>query len=126
VRYTANILDRALPPAGKKYIFFQLDFLQEAGRRLRRSSRTGYTEVEAFMMAPAPACARFRFYAELNDHLPPGKQYRMVEKQFFVPASVKDMIEDIGVPHAEVDLILLNGESSDFTRLIRNGDRVAV
>ena len=36
------------------------------------------------------------------------------------------MIEGIGVPHAEVDLILVNGESSDFTRLIRNGDRVAV
>jgi uncharacterized protein with PIN domain len=78
------------------------------------------------MMAPALACARFRFYAELNDHLPFGQRYGMVEKQFFVPASVKDMIEGIGVPHAEVDLILVNGESSDFTRLIRNGDRVAV
>jgi uncharacterized protein with PIN domain len=78
------------------------------------------------MMAPALACARFRFYAELNDHLPFGQQYGMVEKQFFVPASVKDMIEGIGVPHTEVDLVLVNGESSDFTRLIRNGDRVAV
>jgi hypothetical protein len=77
-------------------------------------------------MAPTPACARFRFYAELNDHLPFGQRHGMVEKQFFVPASVKDMIEGIGVPHAEVDLILVNGESSDFTRLIRNGDRVAV
>jgi hypothetical protein len=77
-------------------------------------------------MAPASACTCFRFYAELNDHLPPGQQFGLVEKQFFVPASVKDMIESIGVPHAEVDLILVNGESSDFTRLIRNGDRVAV
>ena len=77
-------------------------------------------------MAPASACACFRFYAELNDHLPLGQQFGLVEKQFFVPASVKDMIEAIGVPHAEVDLILVNGESSDFTRLIRNGDRVAV
>jgi hypothetical protein len=77
-------------------------------------------------MAPAPCSACFRFYAELNDHLPPGQQFGLVEKQFFVPASVKDMIEGIGVPHAEVDLILVNGESSDFTRLIRNGDRVAV
>ena len=77
-------------------------------------------------MAPAPACACFRFYAELNDHLPPRLQYGMVEKQFFVPASVKDMIEAIGVPHSEVDLVLVNGESSDFSRLVRNGDRVAV
>jgi hypothetical protein len=77
-------------------------------------------------MAPAPCSACFRFYAELNDHLPPGQQFGLVEKHFFVPASVKDMIESIGIPHAEVDLILVNGESSDFTRLIRNGDRVAV
>jgi len=74
----------------------------------------------------APACARFRFYAELNDHLPPGDQYRTIEKQFFLPASVKDMIESLGVPHTEVDLVLVNGESSDFSRLIRDGDRVAV
>ena len=77
-------------------------------------------------MLPGLACARYRFYAELNDHLPLGQRYGMVEKQFFVPVSVKDMIEDIGIPHAEVDLILVNGESSGFTRLIRNGDRVAV
>jgi len=77
-------------------------------------------------MAPAQACACFRFYAELNDHLPADQQYGMVEKQFFVPASVKDMIESLGIPHTEVDLILVNGESSDFSRLIRNGDRVAV
>ena len=77
-------------------------------------------------MNPAPASASFRFYAELNDHLPAGQQYGVVEKRFFVSASVKDMIEGIGVPHTEVDLILVNGESSDFTRMVRNGDRVAV
>jgi hypothetical protein len=77
-------------------------------------------------MAPAPACARFRFYAELNDHLPFGQRYGIVEKRFYVSASEKDMIEGIGVPHAGVDLILVNGESSDFTRLVRNGDGVAV
>jgi uncharacterized protein len=77
-------------------------------------------------MARAPACARFRFYAELNDHLPLCDQYRVVEKRFFVPASVKDMIESFGVPHTEVDLVLVNGDSSDFSHLIHNGDRVAV
>ena len=77
-------------------------------------------------MTPGPSCARFRFYAELKDHLPPRLQYGIVEKQFFVPASVKDMIESLGVPHTEVDLVLVNGESSDFFRLVRNGDRVSV
>ena len=48
-----------------------------------------------------------------------------MERDFFVPSSVKDMIESFGVPHTEVDLILVNGESSDFSRLVQNGDRVA-
>lgn len=73
-----------------------------------------------------PACACFRFYAELKDHLPPRQQLGTVEKQFLVPGSVKDMIESLGIPHTEVDLILVNGECSDFSRLVRNGDRVAV
>jgi uncharacterized protein len=77
-------------------------------------------------MALAPARASFRFYAELNDHLPPGQRYRTVERDFFLPASVKDMIESFGVPHNELDLVLVNGESSDFSRLVQNGDRVAV
>ena len=73
-----------------------------------------------------PARASFRFYAELNDHLMRDQQYRTVERDFIVPASVKDMIESFGVPHTEVDLVIVNGESSDFGRLIQNGDRVAV
>ncbi len=77
-------------------------------------------------MASGPAGATVRFYAELNDHLPPRLQYRPVEKRLVPPASVKDLIESFGVPHTEVDLVLVNGESSDFSRLVRNGDRVAV
>lgn len=72
------------------------------------------------------AGATFRFYAELNDHLSPRLQFRAVEKRLLLPASVKDIIESLGVPHTEVDLVLVNGESSDFSRLVRNGDRVAV
>jgi len=77
-------------------------------------------------MVPVPARACFRFYAELNDHLPLEQQFRTVERQFFVPASVKDMVESLGVPHTEIDLVLVNGESSDFSRLVQDGDRVAV
>lgn len=73
-----------------------------------------------------PARAWFRFYAELNDHLEPGQQYQTLEKGFLVPGAVKDMIESFGVPHTEVELIVVNGESVDFTRLVHDGDRVAV
>jgi uncharacterized protein with PIN domain len=77
-------------------------------------------------MALTPGRASFRFYAELNDHLPPDQQYRTVPRDFFGPTTVKDMIEGFRVPHTEVDLVIVNGESSDFSRLVRNGDRVAV
>ena len=70
--------------------------------------------------------AWIRFYAELNDHLPADKQYQTLEKQFLVPGSVKDWIESFGVPHTEVELIVINGESVNFSYLVRDGDRVAV
>jgi uncharacterized protein len=76
-------------------------------------------------MASRVGRAWFRFYAELNDHLLPERRFKMVEREFYVPASVKDMIESFGVPHTEVDLVLVNGESADFSRLVRDGDRVA-
>jgi len=70
--------------------------------------------------------ATFRFYEELNDFLPRAR--RKVE--FTVPcaqaATTKHMIEALGVPHTEVELILVNGESSGFERLLCDGDRVAV
>lgn len=68
----------------------------------------------------------FRFYAELNDLLPVAKRYVTFTHCFEYPASVKDTIESLGVPHTEVDLILVNGESVDFSYLIQAGDRISV
>ena len=61
--------------------------------------------------------ANFRFYAELNDFLPPDKRQRTFTHAFELSASVKDMIEALGVPHTEIDLILANGQSVDFSYL---------
>ena len=58
--------------------------------------------------------ATLRFYAELNDFLPPEDRHRPVERPFHVRPSIKDLIEAAGVPHTEVDLVLVNGESVDF------------
>ena len=70
--------------------------------------------------------ATFRFYEELNDFLAPDRRKR----EFTVPcareATTKHMIEALGVPHTEVELILVNGESVDFSRRLEDGDRVAV
>ncbi len=70
--------------------------------------------------------ARFRFYAELNDFLPRNKKHVTFIHSFEVRASVKDMTEALGVPHTEVDLILVNGESVDFSYLVQGGDRISV
>ncbi len=70
--------------------------------------------------------AEVRFYAELNDFLPPGRRGRMTAYSFEVSGSVKDMIEALGVPHTEVDLILVNGVSEDFSYRVRDGDRISV
>jgi hypothetical protein len=72
------------------------------------------------------AQARFRFYAELNDFLPHVRRQTEFAHRFAGRVSIKDMIESLGVPHTEVDLILVNGESVDFGYLARDGDRVSV
>ncbi len=70
--------------------------------------------------------ATFRFYAELNDFFPPERRKIEIPYRFHVPPTVKDAIESLGVPHVEVDLILVNGESVGFDRRLRDGDRVSV
>ena len=70
--------------------------------------------------------ARFRFYAELNDFLPESSRQREFGYGFAGTPSVKDAIEAIGVPHTEVDVILVDGESVDFSHLLKGGERVAV
>jgi uncharacterized protein len=77
-------------------------------------------------VGPLPARASFRFYAELNDHLPEHQRQKTLERCFYVSGTVKDMIESFGVPHTEIELIVVNGESVSFSHLVRDEDRVAV
>lgn len=70
--------------------------------------------------------ATFRFYEELNDFLAPPLRGRDIERDCAAAATTKHMVEALGVPHTEVDLLLVNGESVGFEQLLREGDRVAV
>lgn len=70
--------------------------------------------------------ATYRFYEELNDFLPAARRGRDFDSPCARTATTKHMIEALGVPHTEVELILVNGESVGFERQIREGDRVAV
>ena len=68
----------------------------------------------------------FRFYEELNDFLAPERRKQEFSAPCARAATVKHMIEALGVPHTEVELILVNGESAGFERLLAEGDRVSV
>lgn len=70
--------------------------------------------------------AVFRFYGELNDFLAPECRQVAIRHRFELPAPVKDMIEGLGVPHPEVDLVLANGQSVDFSYAVQDGDRISV
>jgi uncharacterized protein with PIN domain len=74
----------------------------------------------------ARAAAVFRFYEELNDFLPEERRRRDFAVEIDRARSVKDAIESVGVPHPEVDLVLVDGRSVDFAHLLRGGERVAV
>lgn len=71
-------------------------------------------------------CVFFRFYAELNDLLAPDRRFTTFEHPSDGRSTVKDAIESLGVPHTEVDLILVNGASVDFSYRLQPGDRVSV
>jgi uncharacterized protein with PIN domain len=70
--------------------------------------------------------AEFRFYEELNDFLPAAQRKRPIPYAFTGTPAVKDAIEALGVPHTEVDLIVVGGRSVGFDYHLQPGDRVAV
>jgi uncharacterized protein with PIN domain len=70
--------------------------------------------------------AFFRFYGDLNDFMPPDKRQVTLAYPFNPPVSVKHLIEAAGIPHTEVEIILANGESVDFSYLVQPDDRITV
>jgi uncharacterized protein with PIN domain len=70
--------------------------------------------------------ASFRFYEELNDFIPPDKRKKTFDYPFNSNPSIKDPIEALGVPHTEVDLIIVNGMSVGFSYKLQHTDRVCV
>lgn len=76
--------------------------------------------------APVWHTSEFRFYAELNDYLPRQRRCCDFRHRFQGTPAIKDVIEAIGVPHVEIDLILVNGHSVDFRHRLLGDERVAV
>jgi hypothetical protein len=70
--------------------------------------------------------ALLRFYGDLNDFVEAATRQADVEYEFVGHVAVKDAIESLGVPHPEVDLLLVNGASAPFTTRLEDGDRISV
>ncbi|MEA2104936.1 MAG: Mut7-C RNAse domain-containing protein [Candidatus Cloacimonadota bacterium] len=67
-----------------------------------------------------------RFYEELNDFLPPQNRKIQFTHPIKTRQSVKDLIESFGVPHTQVDLIIVNRNSVNFSYIVKNDDEISV
>ena len=67
-----------------------------------------------------------RFYAELNDFLRDAHRKKRFRIELNRRTSVKDLIESLGVPHTEVEIILANGVSVDFSYIVEDEDDISV
>jgi uncharacterized protein with PIN domain len=67
-----------------------------------------------------------RCYEELNDFLAPQRRKRDFFVDFTPPVPVRHLIETLGIPHTEVELILANGRSVDLGYRPEDGDRISL
>ncbi len=77
------------------------------------------------MSEPGVGYVDVRAYAELNDFLAPESRAMTVRRPFRPHQTVKDVLEAMGIPHTEVDLILVNGSPRAFSYRPTVGDRIA-
>jgi len=67
-----------------------------------------------------------QFFADLNFFLKVEQRERPFSHPLFPPATIKHLIESLGVPHTEVDAIVSNGRSVTFDYLAQPDDVFAV
>ena len=73
-----------------------------------------------------PFAVRLHFHGDLDFFLGSKTRGRTVERSLIEKTSVKDVIESCGVPHPEVDLIVVNGEDADFDYGVMNDTEIEV
>jgi uncharacterized protein with PIN domain len=67
-----------------------------------------------------------RAYAELNDFLPPDARGTTLSRPVRPHQTVKDIVEALGIPHTEIDLVVVDGEPVGFGHRPHPGARLAV
>ncbi|GGO86677.1 hypothetical protein GCM10011348_38050 [Marinobacterium nitratireducens] len=63
-------------------------------------------------------------HGRLNELLPPSRRHRPFTHRLKQVMSLQQLLIPLRVPHPEVDLALINGDSVPLSRNIRNGDRI--
>jgi uncharacterized protein with PIN domain len=74
-------------------------------------TRESLIDVKSFIV-------RLRVYGDLDFFLPSKTRGERIERHLSEKTSVKDVIESSGIPHPEVDLILINGKPVDFAHAV--------
>jgi len=74
----------------------------------------------------APLAVQLRFHGDLRYFLKRAFGEREVRRELSEPTSVKDIVESCGVPHPEVDRILVEGAAVDFHHVLRKDSGVDV
>lgn len=67
-----------------------------------------------------------RLYGSLGDFVAASRRGASFEHEAGEPRSVKDLVESLGVPHCEVQVVLVDGVSVAFGHVLRGGERIAV
>jgi len=67
-----------------------------------------------------------RFYEELNEFLPPERKKRRFALEVNERATVGELLASLGVPDDQAELVLVNGDSVDFSHRFKDGDFVSV
>lgn len=78
------------------------------------------------MKAVTKKFVTIRCYEELNDFLPKSRRHIAFTHSLSGAPSVKELIESQGVPHTQIDLIIVNGQSVDFSYVVQDGDNISV
>jgi uncharacterized protein with PIN domain len=73
-----------------------------------------------------PFTVRLRFYGDLNIFLGSGTGNEVIERRLPEKTSIKDVIESCGVPHPEVDLILVDEQVVGFDQTLASDAEVEV
>jgi uncharacterized protein with PIN domain len=72
------------------------------------------------------ATIHLRLYEELNDYLPVDRRKRTFAIDVHDGATVGEVVDGVGVPREEIDLVLVDGVPVGFDHRVRDGERIAL